>query len=285
MTRASLAALGAVALLVLGAPPAASGAAGDGQAVFDQYCQACHSIGGGDGAGPDLEGLADRREADWVKAFILAPDEVIASGDPIAKELVDAWGTQMPNLGLTDTQAEALLAYLGFAAAPPTTPTETETTPPATTPVETMPTPAGDAARGKDLFTGAGRFSEGGPSCLSCHSVAGVGALGGGQLGPDLTGSYEKYGGEKGLTAVLATVPFPTMAPIFTRRPLTEAEQADLVAFLKDAPNQERPGGAARNLLLLSFVAVVLIAGAGLVIWRRRLDGVRKPLVDRSRGK
>jgi hypothetical protein len=115
--------------------------------------------------------------------------------------------------------------------------------------------------------------------------VAGVGALGGGQLGPDLTGAYDKFGGEKGLTAALASVPFPTMAPIFTRRPLSTSEQADLVAFLRQAPDRERSSGAARNLLLLSFAAVVLLAGAGLVIWRRRLRGVRRPLVDRSRGK
>lgn len=284
MTRALLAALGAAALI--GAGPSAAAAADDGKAVFDQYCQACHSIGGGDGAGPDLEGLADRREADWVRAFILAPDEVIASGDPIAKELVDKFGTQMPNVGLTEAQADALLPFLGFSTQPPpeteTEPTATETEPTAT---ETEPAVAGDAANGKALFTGAGRFSEGGPSCLSCHSVAGVGALGGGQLGPDLTDAFEKYGGEKGLTGVLASVPFPTMAPIFTRRPLTASEQADLVAFLREAPNSQRPSDAARNLLLLSFVAVGLLAGAGLVIWRRRLGGVRKPLVDRSRGK
>src|SRR3989338_9184569 len=49
--------------------------------------------------------------------------------------------------------------------------------------------PAGDYATGNALFTGEKRFTNGGPPCISCHS-AGVGALGGGILGPNLTQVY-----------------------------------------------------------------------------------------------
>jgi mono/diheme cytochrome c family protein len=276
--------LAALLAALLGSAVGIAGAAGeDGQAIFEQSCKGCHTIGGGDGIGPDLAGLADRREADWVRAFILAPDDVIASGDPIAKELLDKYGAPMPNLGITEPQADALLAYLGFGAPTPTTPTET--TPTETTPTETTPTGEGDASNGKELFTGAGRVAEGGPSCLSCHSVAGIGALGGGQLGPDLTGAYEKFGGAQGLDAVLESVAFPTMAPIFSSKPLTAEERADLVAFLADAPNRERPGGAARNLVVLSGMVVIGLGAIGFGVWHRRLGGVRKPLVNRQRGK
>jgi mono/diheme cytochrome c family protein len=280
--RASI--LAAALAALLGVVVGIAGAAGeDGQATFEQSCKSCHTIGGGDGIGPDLAGLADRREPDWVRAFILAPDDVIASGDPIAKELLDKYGAPMPNLGLTEAQADALLAFLGFTTPTPTTPTET--TPTETTPTETTPAGEGDVADGKELFTGAGRFAEGGPSCLSCHSVAGIGALGGGQLGPDLTGAYEKYGGAKGLDAVLESVAFPTMAPIFSSKPLTAEERADLVAFLAAAPDKERPADAARNLVVLSGMVVIGLGAIGLGVWRRRLGGVRKPLVNRQRGK
>ena len=50
-----------------------------------------------------------------MKQFILEPDKVIASGDPIAKELVDEYGAPMPNLGVTAAQIGPLLAFLGFA--------------------------------------------------------------------------------------------------------------------------------------------------------------------------
>jgi mono/diheme cytochrome c family protein len=272
-----------------------AGAAGeDGEAVFAGMCQGCHSIGGGDGVGPDLAGLADRRERDWVERFILVPDEMIAEGDPIVKELLDQYGAPMPNLGVTAAQIGPLMAFLGFSEATEPTETEPTETQPATEtePTETQPStepepapPSGEVEEGKNLFTGADRFEEGGPSCLSCHSVAGVGALGGGQLGPDLTDVYDRYGGEQGLSAVLTTIAFPTMVPIYTRKQLTEREVSSLVAFLADAPEQQRPARAARKLVGYSVAVAAGMAVLGMGIWRRRLTGVRKQLVNRSKGK
>ena len=45
---------------------------------------------------------------------------------------------------------------------------------------------SGNDEAGKKLFTGETSFANGGPACMSCHN-AGVGTLGGGSLGPDLT--------------------------------------------------------------------------------------------------
>src|SRR3990170_5671777 len=186
----------------------------------------------------------------------------------------------MPNLGVSDAQLAALVAFLGFEQQPPT-----ETTPTETTPTEPEPLPAGDADRGKLLFEGSDRFAAGGPPCLSCHSVAGVGALGGGQLGPDLTGAFAKYGGEKGLQAVLDAVAFPTMAPIFSRRQLTATERADLAAFLESAADDQRPARQAGKLVGISVGAAAVNALLALVVWRRRLYGVSRSLVNRSTGK
>jgi len=280
--RAAGAFLGAlVVAIVIGAFSAGAGAADeDGKAIFGQLCAGCHTIGGGKLAGPDLQGLADRRERAWVERFIQAPDEVIASGDPIAKQLLAEYGAQMPNLGVSDAQLAALVAFLGFEQTPPPT-----VTTPTTDTTQTEPAPKGDADRGKRLFEGSERFDAGGPSCLSCHSVAGVGALGGGQLGPDLTAAFAKYGGARGLEGVLEAVAFPTMAPIFTRKALTAEERADLVAFLESAADDQRPGRQAGKLVGLSAGVAAAIALVALVIWRRRLNGVRRSLVDRSTGK
>lgn len=100
-----------------------------------------------------------------------------------------------------------------------------------------------------------------------------------------MTGAFAKYGGQKGLQAVLEAVAFPTMAPIFSRKPLTAGERADLVAFLESAANDQRPGRQAGKLVGLSMGVASLVALLALVIWRRRLYGVRRSLVDRSKGK
>lgn len=278
---AGLAAL-AVAALAGHLTGGAGAAADPGKAVFDSLCQGCHTIGGGKLAGPDLQGLAERREREWARQFILAPDEVIAAGDPIAKQLLGEYGAPMPNLGVTEAQVDQLLSFLGFAAPAPSPAPAPQPTP---TPTPEPSPVTGDAERGKRLFKGDDRFDAGGPSCLSCHSVAGVGALGGGKLGPDLTGAFDKFGGEQGLRSVLKTLPFPTMAPIFSRKGLTAREQSDLVAFLATAPDQERPARAAGKLVGFSAAAAALLVVLGIAVWRRRLTAVRRPLVNRSREK
>lgn len=110
--------------------------------------------------------------------------------------------------------------------------------------------------RGKEYFNGIRPFQNGGSPCMACHTIPGIGGLGGGALGPELTQAYAKFG-EDGLTSVLASLPFPTMAPIFGNRPLTPKEQADLKSFLRQANAAERP------LETLGLLAA--LAGAGAV--------------------
>jgi len=277
MTVAVATLAGLVVVSLVAAQPA-----DNGSTLFEAKCASCHTIGGGRLVGPDLQGLTDRRDRAWVERFIQAPDEVLASGDPIAKQLLEEYGAPMPNLGISDAQLAALVAFLGFEQQAPT---PTETTPTETTPTEPEPAPAGNEDRGKLLFEGSDRFENSGPPCLSCHSVAGVGALGGGQLGPDLTGAFDKYGGERGLQGVLEAVAFPTMAPIFSKKPLTAEERSDLVAFLESAADGQRPASQAGKLVGLSVGVASAIVVLALVIWRRRLGGVRRGLVERATGR
>jgi mono/diheme cytochrome c family protein len=260
-------ALLAGALLVLGSDAALAQTADEGQALFQEKCSGCHTIGGGPKVGPDLEGVSERLGGpDQVKAFILAPDQIRP-------------GTAMPNLGLSDAQAAALVAF--FEAASGGAPAETAPT--ETQPAQTAPAGpvTGDAQRGKNLFEGNESLENGGPPCMSCHSVGGIGALGGGALGPDLTSAFQKYNGEAGIVAVLTTVAFPTMQPVYLGAPITEQEATDLAAFLAAAPQAERPGGSVWKLFLLSLGGVAGFAAIALVVWRRRLAGVRRPLLRR----
>ena len=97
--------------LAQAAPPAQSPE--EGQVIFQQKCAACHTIGGGPLAGPDLQGVAARRDRDWLTRWIFEPDKMLAEGDPIVAELFQEFNNvPMPNPALSEAQVAAVLAYL-----------------------------------------------------------------------------------------------------------------------------------------------------------------------------
>jgi mono/diheme cytochrome c family protein len=254
------------------APPAQSAA--DGQALFKANCMACHTIGGGHLVGPDLQGVTQRRDLDWIKQFIAAPDKVIASGDPIAAQLLQENNNiQMPNLGLSSAEIDSLVAYLEN----PNQAAQTASAAP-----QTQLSLNGDVNQGWALFTAARPLQNGGPGCMACHTISGVAPLGGGSLGPDLTQVYQRYG-DAGLASALNTLPFPTMQGVFVNQPLTPQEQADLHALFKWAQTN-----APQSSMLLTpwlFAGVGLLGalalfGVMIFFWPRQ----RQSLAERLRG-
>ena len=237
----------------------------DAAAIFQTSCSACHTIGGGNLVGPDLEGVTTRRERDWLLTWIADPTAVLAAGDPIATQLLAEFNNvPMPTLGLAAADVEALVAYfeeLDGGAAPPQ-------------PTLISQPGAGDANAGRNLFTGASTLANGGPSCRACHSIAGIGSLGGGKVGPDLTTSYQRLG-----DAMITWPQTGTMLPVFSQRALTESEQADLLAFFQSTDVTARPVAVIWQLTGLAAAGVVIFAVLAQLIWRRRLSGVRRPMV------
>ncbi len=86
-----------------------------GQAIFENTCMMCHTIGDGILVGPDLEGVTERREVSWLKVQIQSPSVHRAQNDPIAMANLEEFGLSMPDLGLTEQQVEAVIAYLNTA--------------------------------------------------------------------------------------------------------------------------------------------------------------------------
>lgn len=248
---------------VVSAKPLAQ--ASDGEALFKEKCIACHTIGGGDLVGPDLKGVTERESKEWLTNWLLAPDQVLASGDPIATGLLQKYkNVPMPNLGLKPDQVDALLAYLGSGAT-----------------VGGTVLPTGNAVVGKALFVGDKRFENGGPHCISCHSIAGIGSLGGGNLGPDLTANgYNKYGA--GLPAFLASPATVTMNAVWKDKSLTLQEQADLFAFMKNASVSGREPAALLQIALLAVGGAAVLIALAQVYWGKRLKGVRKPMIEQT---
>ena len=84
-----------------------------GQYTFKNHCAACHTIGRGDHLGPDLHGVATTRDREWLTRFIVNPEKVRASGDPIALALRAKYQqVVMPSLDLGPADAAVLIDYI-----------------------------------------------------------------------------------------------------------------------------------------------------------------------------
>lgn len=248
----------------------------------DAGCLACHSVDGSRLVGPSWLNLAGAEHPLEDGSTVIADTSYIRESivDPTSK-VVQGFAPSMPATfgdNLSSQEIDNIVAYIESLGGD--APTDT-TAPADTTPTTAPPVVNGDAAQGRALFQGNTRFENGGPPCLSCHSVSGIGALGGGALGPDLTNVVNRLSAQ-GVATALGNIQFVTMLPIFVDRPLTSDEQANLVAFLRQAPVAERPPSALIQLTILAVGGGALLLGLMRFIWRRRLTAVRRSMVSKA---
>jgi len=74
-------------------------------------CLRCHTVGKGKFVGPDLSGIAGRRDRAWLQRWLLDPPGMIAT-DEAARTMAREYPVPMPALGLSPLQAELLADYL-----------------------------------------------------------------------------------------------------------------------------------------------------------------------------
>lgn len=274
LARFPAATVAAAVLLAAGA--ARAQAPPEAAAFFRQNCTSCHTIGGGRLVGPDLKHVGERKDAAWLERFVANPPAMLASGDPYAMKLKEeARGAVMPLVaGMTPARAKELLALIAAESKLPKSQF-------VGLQLSDEPLTAADVARGRAIFTGRTRLTNGAAQCMSCHTVRGLPGLSGGRLAPDLTKVYERMQGRRQLASWLVAPATPTMQPLFANTPLTNEEILPLVAFLEAEARGggEDDGASQLSLLLLGLGG----ATAGLVIadgaWRRRFRAVRRPLV------
>jgi cytochrome c2 len=84
----------------------------EGKRLFaEKTCSACHQMDART-VGPPLRGVVDRRGEEWVFKMIQSPGEMVED-DPTAKKLFEEYnGTPMPDLGLSEGETRAIVAYL-----------------------------------------------------------------------------------------------------------------------------------------------------------------------------
>jgi mono/diheme cytochrome c family protein len=218
--------------------------------VYQRVCASCHqpAATGVPGAFPPLAGNPNITDPTFV-------EDAVRNGKsgPIEVNGQSFDAVMPPVTTLSDAEISAVADYVAGLA---------QTTPTTTAPA---PTSAGDPARGETVFSGSTRLANGGPACVACHA-AGSHANSGAGLGPDLSGVAARLGGVPGLSAWLSNPASPTMSPVFTQRPLSEGEIADLAAYLAALSGPTRSGvdwylviGASGTVLLFAAMALVAI--------------------------
>lgn len=266
-----------VLLSILNINPVA--AADAGKKLFEERCAACHSIGGGKIVGPDLSGVSERREEGWLIKWIRASQDLVKAGDPIAKQLLAEFIVPMPDQTLTDDEIKSVLTYIkemsgtGKVAAEEKKPEATR---------EATPE---EISLGQSLFQGKVRFVNGGPACISCHSVDNVNLISGGVLARGLTTIYSRTG-EPGVQAIIMNPPFPVMKAAFDGKAILDDEVRALIGFLKfvDKENtlhQPREYGWA--MFGVGSVGVLVLLGLySAVGHRRKRQSVNQAIYDRQ---
>jgi len=251
-----------IALLALLASSYPVGA-DQGKDLFEKQCASCHSIGGGDGGGPDLKGVVGKRTHQWLESVIIEPDKLTANKDPIQAELVKKYGYEMPNLGIGHEDALKIITYISAADGAGSA----TASPPSVEQIATVATPE-LIAQGKALFTGSSKFVKGGAPCLSCHPFTYPGITGGNLSTADLNKSYQKMG-DTGMKGALKALKFPTMKKIYADRPLTDDEINALMALFKDSAAQK--GGSGSFSLPLAGAVLFVLLLLGLTLYKRRI--------------
>lgn len=235
--------------------PYAARAQTDAVTLFHEACESCHTVGGGEAAGPDL----------------------IASTKWPHDELRAAVERMQENTGpLTAEQIDALVALLQkpdvkeILAAPPAAATSTP---------EAPPLPKGNASTGERLFFGTTPLANGGSPCFACHAVNGRG----GNLSRDLTLVASRLG-ESPLITITEHPGFPLMRAAYLNRPVTAEEARDVVAFLQQSARAgtATPTNPIAVHATAGGLAILALAAVGLAA-RARRAGARARMIRIAR--
>lgn len=230
-------------------------AQGTGEEIFKSVCSACHTINGGRLVGPDLTGIYQIRNDDWLIKFIRSSQQFIKSGDTAAVAIYEEYNKiPMPDNRLTDEQILSIINYIkvtdqnlqaGMKTGMPGDSLSAKGTQSAIS-ADSLAIIFGSehVPAGRALFYGYTKFANGASPCISCHNINDQSIMGGGKLALDLTGAYIKLG-PAGITAIIKNSPFPAMKTALINHDLKEDEIQAVISLLKSSGEQRYYSGSA----------------------------------------
>ncbi|MCC6581824.1 MAG: cytochrome c, partial [Phycisphaeraceae bacterium] len=190
----------------------------------------------------------------------------------------------MVDFDLPDADIKAILSFIAVKSGGAASAT-TDTAKAAPVADASLSATPAQIEEGKNLFTGATAFVNGGASCISCHNVNYTGVIPGGLLAKDLTAAHSRLGGDAGLLAILNAPPFPAMTQAYNGKPITEQEIAALTAFLYkvDKDTQNQVVDTTNYLLFGGLVGVITLLLIIFIVWNvRKKHTVKKDIYDRQ---
>jgi len=258
----------------------------DGESLFKTKCAACHSVGANRLVGPGLEGINEKRTQEWLISWIKDSQALIASGDADANAIFEEYN-KSPMIPFADMSDEEIIAMLDYidtqsSGGDATAASETEEAAAPAAPVEYA---SEDVEAGKLLFTGAKRFENAGPSCITCHNVTNDDVMVGGLLAKDLTDVYERLG-DAGVSGIVSAPPFPAMVKSYGNNPLTEGEVMQLTAFFKHANEVGETQNKRSGFKMFAgggILGLVIILGLVSLLWnKRKKESTKKDIFSRQ---
>jgi mono/diheme cytochrome c family protein len=262
-----------------------------GEELFKSNCSSCHSIGKGKIVGPDLSGVYNKMNNDWLVSFIKSSQSMVKAGDQDAVAIFNEYKIPMPDFNLSDQQINDIIGYIKqtdgaqpqASGQAPAQRAGGDTTKaqgaPADTTKGTAAAPQADTTSvtgkmigfGSSLYYGYTKFLNGAAPCISCHNINDPSFLGGGKLAIDLTASYTKLG-PQGIAAILRNPPFPPMKAA-VKGEITDEEAAALNSLLKSVSMESayvKPVPSGMIFFVLGFVCALFIVVFTIIFYDER---------------
>jgi cytochrome c2 len=95
------------------AAPAVPGAEPGRELFVSRGCNSCHGVGSGTVIGPDLKGVGNRRDADWLRRWLADPAAMLRAYPDLQTWPAGYGNIIMPNQNLSTQEIDALVGYLG----------------------------------------------------------------------------------------------------------------------------------------------------------------------------
>lgn len=251
----------------------------EGEKLFKSICSSCHTINKGKLIGPDLSGVYQKKNTEWLVKFIRSSQELVKSGDPDAIAIFNEFNKiPMPDNPLTDEQIHSIIEFIKISdqnapaavdkskAALDTAAVSPDSTVAATAAAKDTTGIVFNAKTeqmGRSLFNGFTQFANGAVPCISCHNINDQSFLGGGKLAFDLTKSYTKLGTE-GIRAILVNPPFPAMKSAIRNN--LEADEINAIISLLKSVDERNINFSSQSHGGLSFFTLGFVCALFLLV-------------------